>query len=118
MNRGLKLLKSLHKQPFARAYSTKLPSELVVFMDDDMVVCWHPEPSFPYEYTKPLPVEEPVPQSVLKVGEAEVRKMFRPQKADLIPEELAKLTYTCKHRWFPRARDKKAKNTPPDRPYL
>lgn len=118
MNIGVRLFRGLHKQTGACAYSSKLPSELVVFMEDNLVVCWHPETPFPYECTKPLPVKQPKPESVLKVGELEVKAMFRKPRAELIPHELAKITYTTKHMWFPRARDKKAKKTKPDRPYL
>ncbi|XP_058798080.1 large ribosomal subunit protein mL42 [Phymastichus coffea] len=118
MNLNVRLFRSLYQHSLTRAYGTKLPSELVVFMDDIMVVCWHPEQPFPYKYSKPLPEKQPEPESVLKVGDTEVRKMFRPRRDDLIPEELAKITYTCKHQWYPRARDKKAKKTVPDRPYL
>ena len=117
MNGALRLFRSLHKQSLARTYS-KVPPELVVFMDDRMVVCWHPEQPFPYECSKPLPVVEAKPESVLKIGDTEVNEVFRRKRTELVPEELAKLTYTTKHRWYPRARDKKAKTTLPDRPYL
>uniref|UniRef100_A0A6V7M7U4 Large ribosomal subunit protein mL42 n=1 Tax=Bracon brevicornis TaxID=1563983 RepID=A0A6V7M7U4_9HYME len=84
-----------------------------------MAVCWHPEPKFPYEFSKPLPAPQPVEESVLKITEAEAYKVWSPpQSTAQIAEELARKTYTCKHRWFPRARDKRAKKTKPDRPYL
>ncbi|OXU21477.1 hypothetical protein TSAR_011838 [Trichomalopsis sarcophagae] len=118
MNIGLRLFRAVQKHSSqVRAYS-QLPPELVVFMNNEMVVCWHPEQTFPYECSKPLPVREPEPESVLKIGEVEVKAMFKHPKADLIPEELGRITYTCKHRWFPKARSKKYKNTEPDRPYL
>ncbi|CAB0034237.1 unnamed protein product [Trichogramma brassicae] len=100
-----------------RTYS-KLPPELVVFMDDSMVVSWHPEQPFPYECSKPLPPMIPKPTSVLKIGEAEIKSVFHKTNPKMTPHELAKLTYTTKHRWYPRARSKKAKTTLPDRPYL
>ncbi|KAM0729135.1 Large ribosomal subunit protein mL42 [Formica fusca] len=98
-------------------YST-LPSEAVIFTEDDrMVVCWHPEKPFPYEYSLPLPKEKP-DNSVLCIGEKDVADVFRKKKPDEVVHELAKITYTTKNRWYPRSRDKKAKETEPDRPYL
>ncbi|KAJ8686746.1 hypothetical protein QAD02_022540 [Eretmocerus hayati] len=117
MNTGFSLMQSGLKLAISRSYS-KLPSELVVFMDDQMVVCWHPEQPFPYECSKPLPAKKPEVDTVLKVGEKDVKEMFTKPKKEMLPIELAKITYTCKHRWYPRARDKKRVITPPDRPYL
>lgn len=117
MNLVPKIIHQLRNPMFIRSYS-KIPSELVVFMDDNMVVCWHPEQPFPYEYSKPLPVKLPESKSVLKIGGKEIKEVFRKENKALLPEELAKLTYTAKHTWYPRARDKKAKKTIPDRPYM
>jgi len=47
-----------------------------------------------------------------------VADVFRKKKPYQVVEELAKITYTTKHRWYPRSRDKRAKDTEPDRPYL
>ncbi|EZA55880.1 hypothetical protein DMN91_010857 [Ooceraea biroi] len=98
-------------------YST-LPSEAVIFMEDDtMVVCWHPEQPFPYECSLPLP-EEKSDANVLRIGNKEVGEVFWRKKPFEVVEELARVTYTTKHRWYPRSRDKKARKTVPDRPYL
>ncbi|XP_011310171.1 39S ribosomal protein L42, mitochondrial [Fopius arisanus] len=98
-------------------YSGK-PKELVFFIDN-MAICWHPEPKFPYECSKPLPEIEKPPESVLKISEEESYKVWSPQKkVQVIAEEMARKTHTTKHIWFPRARDKRAKKTQPDRPYL
>lgn len=98
-------------------YSSK-PKELVYFMDN-MAVCWHPEQKFPYECSKPLPEAKPAPQSVLKLSEEEAYKVWTPtQRPEVVAEELARKTYTTKHIWFPRPRDKRAKKTKPDRVYL
>lgn len=86
---------------------------------NDMVVAWHPPRKFPYEFTKPLPKVEAQPDSVLKVDANDTHKTFKTQPPRaIIADELAALTYTTKHIWFPRARDKKNKKTPPNRPYL
>ncbi|XP_029155935.1 39S ribosomal protein L42, mitochondrial isoform X2 [Nylanderia fulva] len=98
-------------------YST-LPSEAVIFTEDDrMVVCWHPEKQFPYECSLPLPEEKP-DTSALRVGDKDIADVFRKTKPLQLVHELAKITHTTKHKWFPRSRDKRAKKTEPDRPYL
>lgn len=45
-------------------------------------------------------------------------RAFKDKKPEIARQELMNLTSTTKHRWFPRSRDKRAKNTPMDRPYL
>ena len=111
------LLRTVTTLSKVRRFSS-LPPEVIIFPDKDMVVCWHPEQNFPYEFSKPLP-EEHVPYRVLNIEEAEVNSIFaRKVHERQIADECAKLTFTTKHRWFPRSRDKKAKKTKPDRPYL
>lgn len=108
----------LSKAITSRALAT-LPPEVVIFPDDQMAVCWHPEQHFPYECSKPLPEKKPQPYSVLNVTSADMKKVFyRKQSDKQIADECAKITFTTMHRWFPRSRDKKAKKTKPDRPYL
>lgn len=97
-------------------YST-LPSEAIIFMEDEMVACWHPEKTFPYECSLPLPEDKP-DTSILCIGDKEIADVFRKKKPHMVVEELSKITYTTKHKWYPRSRDKKAKTTEPDRPYL
>lgn len=82
-----------------------------------MVICWHPEKPFPYEYSLPLPKKE-VDQSVLQVSSAEVAGVCRKKDTSEIANEMARLTYTTKHVWFPRSRDKKRRKVEPDRTYL
>ncbi|XP_046629819.1 39S ribosomal protein L42, mitochondrial [Neodiprion virginianus] len=98
-------------------YST-MPSEAVVIADDGTIVCWHPEQHFPYQYTKPLPAEKIEENSVLSNRAKEAMDVFRKKHPEVVREELTKITFTTKHRWYPRARDKKAKKTPMDREYL
>lgn len=117
MNPVLRTIQACIRSARHAKYST-LPSEAVIFMEDDrMVVCWHPEKPFPYECSLPLPEEKP-DISVLCIGDKDVTEVFRKKKPYQVVEELAKITYTTKHRWYPRSRDKRAKKTEPDRPYL
>lgn len=118
MNSVLRAIRFCNRSMIHAKYSTK-PPEAVIFMDNDMVVCWHPEKPFPYECSLPLPEEKSESDSVLCVGEKDIADVFWKKKPlNMAVEDLAKITFTCKHRWYPRARDKKAKKTKPDRPYL
>ncbi|XP_011686409.1 PREDICTED: uncharacterized protein LOC105449108 [Wasmannia auropunctata] len=67
-------------------------------------------------HLSPLPEEKPETTSVL-CNDRDVADVFR-KKPYQVVDELAKVTYTTKHRWYPRSRDKRAKDTKPDRPYL
>lgn len=117
MNPTLRTIRAIYSVRHAK-YST-LPSEAVIFTEDDrMIVCWHPEKQFPYEYSLPLPEENLPDTSVLCIGNKDVTDVFKKKKPYQVVEELSKITYTTKHRWYPRSRDKRAKQTEPDRPYL
>lgn len=94
--------------------------KIVLTKDGSTLVAWHPKEDFPYEYTKPLPepkIEENT--SVLKTQMTnDLKQIFKKKTPEQARQELMNITYTTKHRWFPRARDKKAKKTPMDREYL
>ena len=102
---------------FCRLNST---IDLTLTDDETTYVCWHQPVEFPYEFTKPLPAKAIKENtSILKTNlKPELMKIFEKKPQSIAVQELAELTYTSKHRWFPRARDKKAKKTPMDRPYL
>lgn len=97
--------------------------EKIALTDDGKTfVAWHPraESEFPYEHTLPVPtVKEQNRSAVLKSSAVEMAmKAFHTKKPALARRELARITFTSVHPWFPRARDKKAKKTPMDREYL
>lgn len=94
--------------------------KIVVTNDSSTIVAWHPKTDFPYECTRPLPQETLVETtSVLKTTlTPELLSIFNKKSPELARQELMDITHTCKHRWFPRARDKKAKKTPMEREYL
>lgn len=94
--------------------------KIVVTDDRSTVVAWHPPADFPYECTKPLPKETVVETtSVLKTTVTpELYSIFNKKSPEQARQELMDITHTSKHRWFPRARDKKAKKTPMEREYL
>ena len=88
--------------------------------DQQSFIAWHPKKEIPYECTKPLPTFESEMKSSLIKDEIldHAMRAHRHSYPDLVRENLSKLTFTTKHRWFPRSRDKKAKKTIMDRPYL
>ena len=95
--------------------------ESVVLSDDGRTfVAWHPEPEFPYEFSKPIPTATEINnKSLLKEKVlSSAMEAFKSKHPEIARQELMSVTYTTKHRWFPRARDKKAKTTKMDRPYL
>ncbi|XP_017841210.1 39S ribosomal protein L42, mitochondrial [Drosophila busckii] len=97
-----------------------LVESVAVTKDGKTIVAWHPETPFPYEHTKPLPVfaEKQSSQVIKEAALDSAMSAFKNKHPEVARQELMKLTHTTKHRWFPRARDKKAKKTPMDRPYL
>lgn len=97
---------------------SNLVEKVAVSSNGRTIAAWHPDVDFPYENTKPIPKVSDV-QSSLFIKEEMMKSTmgaFKGQKPEV--EKLMALTYTTKHRWFPRSRDKRAKDTPMDRKYL
>lgn len=119
----LKINKSIHQRCW---YSTKtatgnrgLVDKIGTTSDNSTFVAWHPEIDFAYEFTRPIP-PQPTPRSSLIKAEAldTATKAFVNKHPEIVRQELCRVTFTTKHRWFPRARDKKAKKTAMNREYL
>ncbi|NP_001279487.1 39S ribosomal protein L42, mitochondrial [Callorhinchus milii] len=92
--------------------------DLALTSDRKTIVCYHPSVDVLYEHTKPIPRLSPVEnkeethEQVLKARlETE---MLRNKPAPTI-EELSKMFYTTKHRWFPigQYRRRRIKANPP-----
>lgn len=82
--------------------SNKNERAIVVTDDASTIVCYHPQSSFPYECTKPLPVNKVQDNSVLRVQNNEfVHEVFSKPNNEIVQQELMKMTYTTKHRWVP-----------------
>ncbi|XP_069620458.1 large ribosomal subunit protein mL42 [Ranitomeya imitator] len=70
--------------------------------DGKTIVCYHPSVDIPYEHTKPLPRIDPLHnqeeshEQVLKARLYQTEGKPAPTK-----EELSKMFYTTKHRWYP-----------------
>lgn len=87
--------------------------------DGSTIVALHRDKEFPYEHSRPLPEEVKEDQSILKMSDyEEVKRVFKNMPPEMARKQLSSLTLTTEHRWFPRARDKKAKKNEMNRPYL
>lgn len=120
MNRVLCAARVLKLTSRQYSSSAKLPPELVIPLNKEMIVCWHPEKEFPYEYSLPLPEEKELPSnSVLCIGKKEISDAFYKKRMDDVIEKLAKITYTTKHRWYPESkRKRRSRKTERERTYL
>ncbi|KAE9421775.1 hypothetical protein Angca_000714, partial [Angiostrongylus cantonensis] len=68
----------------------------VVVIRNQNVAAWHPEPSFPYEHTRPLLTETAKDQVGWKNGPNNV--------------QLKNIFYTSKHEWFTRTREERLRS--------
>ena len=96
--------------------------EKVVFNEDgSMIVCWHPEPKFPYECTRPLPTQSVETDSKLKVQSVEdMKELYHHKPERLQRRDLMRLTWTTKQQWYGNTywRRQRHNRDPKERPYL
>ncbi|XP_053672722.1 39S ribosomal protein L42, mitochondrial [Anopheles nili] len=113
-------LKQYENIQIAQANPQDLVQKVAVAEGGKYFVAWHPKPEFPYECSKPLEVVTPEINANLVRDDIinKSRGALKAKHPEFVREELSKITFTTKHRWFPRARDKRAKKTPMDREYL
>ncbi|XP_011209938.1 39S ribosomal protein L42, mitochondrial [Bactrocera dorsalis] len=97
-----------------------LVNKVAITNDGAVCVAWHPEADFPYECSKPIPYATNDQNKTLIADKRNENTIsaFKTKTPEIARQELMQLTFTTKHRWFPRSRDKRAKRTPMDRPYL
>ncbi|KJH43382.1 hypothetical protein DICVIV_10608 [Dictyocaulus viviparus] len=105
----LKLQVSIASRFFSRAADKDnirfdgVSSRKIVVLPNSSVAAWHPEPSFPYEQTKPLPEKTIEDQSLLStVARSSNRWKNGPKNVDL-----KNIFYTTKHEWFTRTREER-----------
>ncbi|XP_025979007.1 large ribosomal subunit protein mL42 [Dromaius novaehollandiae] len=95
--------------------------ELAVTSDLKTIVCYHPSLEIPYEHTKPIPRPDPVnnrEETHDQVLKSRLDEKELQNKKGLTIEELSKMFYTTKHRWYPVGqyhRRRKNLNPPKDR---
>uniref|UniRef100_A0A8B9MMW0 Large ribosomal subunit protein mL42 n=1 Tax=Accipiter nisus TaxID=211598 RepID=A0A8B9MMW0_9AVES len=78
--------------------------ELAVTSDLKTIVCYHPSLEIPYEHTKPIPRPDPVnntEETLDQVLKSRLNEKELKNKRGPTIEELSKMFYTTKHRWYP-----------------
>ncbi|XP_012679910.1 39S ribosomal protein L42, mitochondrial [Clupea harengus] len=95
--------------------------EIGVTSDGKTVVCYHPSVEFPYELSQPIPRPDPLtnpPETHDQVLKDRLSKESLKNKQAPTIEELSKMFYTTKHRWYPIGQYRMrriSKNPPKDR---
>ncbi|XP_045141992.1 39S ribosomal protein L42, mitochondrial-like [Echinops telfairi] len=93
--------------------------ELALASDGRTIVCYRPSVDIPYEHTKPIPRPDPLHNSeethdqVLKTR-VEVKDEPLKQQRPRI-EQLSKMFFTTKHRWYPHGQYHRHKKLNPPR---
>ncbi|XP_014102734.1 large ribosomal subunit protein mL42 [Bactrocera oleae] len=112
---------ALRKIPSKNALGgNNLVNKVAITNDGAVCVAWHPEADFPYECSEPIPyaINDQNKTLISDKCKENIISAFKTKTPEIARQELMQLTYTTKHRWFPRSRDKRAKSTPMDRLYL
>merc|ERR1712029_1095667 len=101
---------------------------IVTNEDGSVIIAWHPEPKFPYKYTKPVPrqhdMEAAVPPSQLEMkvqAVEDMKELYHHKNKRLQVRDLMRLTWTTKKRWFPDVthnRKAAARDSPRERPFM
>ncbi|TNM91303.1 39S ribosomal protein L42, mitochondrial [Takifugu flavidus] len=112
--------------PLRQQSSTRSPSmddphcnvEIGVTSDGSTVVCYHPAADIPYEFTQPIERPDPLtnpPESHDQVLKAHLSKEVLSSNKGPSIEELSKMFFTTKHRWYPvgQYHQRRRKKDPP-----
>ncbi|KAK2156333.1 hypothetical protein LSH36_216g06071 [Paralvinella palmiformis] len=107
--RMLKLCRFIHLE--SRLQAARNKPNVAVSPDQTAYICWHPEPEFPYEHTRPVPrnvgqLEES--DSVLKVQHLQATRNIHATGGPS-NRELKEMFFTTKHKWHPKPRRRFAK---------
>ncbi|XP_030070789.1 large ribosomal subunit protein mL42 [Microcaecilia unicolor] len=105
--------------PLPNDYNCKV--ELALTSDGKTIVCYHPSTDIPYEHTKPVSRPDPAhhrEETHDQVLKTRLKLAASEAKQGPTIEELGKMFYTTKHRWYPLGqfhRRRKKLNPPKDR---
>ncbi|KAF7662034.1 hypothetical protein LDENG_00247190 [Lucifuga dentata] len=78
--------------------------EIGVTSDGKTIVCYHPSADIPYELTQPIERPDPLTNQTEthdQVLKAHLSKEVLKDKQGPTIEELSKMFFTTKHRWYP-----------------
>ncbi|TKS90880.1 39S ribosomal protein L42, mitochondrial [Collichthys lucidus] len=95
--------------------------EIGVTSDGKTIVCYHPAADIPYELTQPIERPDPVTNTTEthdQVLKAHLSKEVLRDKPGPTIEELSKMFFTTKHRWYPLGQyhmRRRKKDPPKDR---
>ncbi|XP_074127272.1 large ribosomal subunit protein mL42 isoform X2 [Sminthopsis crassicaudata] len=92
--------------------------ELALSADGRTIVCHHPSVDVPYEHTKPIIRPDPVDnqeETYDQMLKARLKADGNTTQQGPMMEELNKLFFTTKHRWYPRGQyhQRRRKPNPP-----
>ncbi|XP_019947740.1 large ribosomal subunit protein mL42 isoform X2 [Paralichthys olivaceus] len=94
--------KSSDSDPSAQGSNCNV--DIGVTSDGKTIVCFHPTVDIPYEFTLPVERPDPVTNAVEthdQVLKAHLSKEVLKDKKGPTIEELSKMFFTTKHRWYP-----------------
>ncbi|XP_041114428.1 39S ribosomal protein L42, mitochondrial-like [Polyodon spathula] len=109
------------KSTFSALPGDNCKVELALTSDGRTTVCYHPLAEFPYEHSKPIPRPDPLEnheETHDQVLKARLNEEVLQNKQAPTIEELSKMFYTTKHRWYPVGqyhRRRKKSDPPKDR---
>uniref|UniRef100_A0A2K5RFA4 Large ribosomal subunit protein mL42 n=1 Tax=Cebus imitator TaxID=2715852 RepID=A0A2K5RFA4_CEBIM len=93
--------------PLPDDYNCKV--ELALTSDGRTIVCYHPSVDIPYEHTKPIPRPDPVhnnEETHDQILKTRLEEKAEPLEQGPMVEQLSKMFFTTKHRWYPYGRSK------------
>ncbi|XP_044534255.1 39S ribosomal protein L42, mitochondrial [Gracilinanus agilis] len=88
--------------PLPDDYNCKV--ELALSSDGRTIICYHPAVDIPYEHTKPIIRPDPVDnqeETHDQMLKARLKACGNTTQQGPMIEELSKLFFTTKHRWYP-----------------
>ncbi|XP_035113174.1 large ribosomal subunit protein mL42 isoform X2 [Callithrix jacchus] len=91
--------------PLPDDYNCKV--ELALTSDGRTIVCYHPSVDIPYEHTKPIPRPDPVhnnEETHDQILKTRLEEKVEPLEQGPMIEQLSKMFFTTKHRWYPYGR--------------
>jgi len=102
--------------------------ERVVLSDDGAIIaCWHPQPKFPYELSRPIPRETVSSASSVMNTQVtdDMKELFHHKPERFQRRDLMRITSTTKHQWFAHPhslerekRIRRAQRLPKEKPFL
>ncbi|XP_078511797.1 large ribosomal subunit protein mL42 [Lissotriton helveticus] len=119
---GAVLSPASHKSTYsALPEDSNCKVELAMTSDNRTIVCYHPTVDIPFEHTKPIPRPDPVhslEETHDLVLKARLDEEVTENKQGPTIEQLSKMFYTTKHRWYPVGQYRRRRintNPPKDR---